>query len=87
MSFFAFSRMAGRMRRTTIPKKDGGSFQILSFPDSGLEVHFSKKLGCLSKEELRARRDNLQVMPDSEVANRWHLCTYGANSEDENCWD
>ena len=88
MSFFAFCRTNGKMKRANIPLKDGsGSFDILKFHDTGVELHFSKKLGRLSPAELKERRDALQCIQDSESPNIWHLCTYGANETDENCWD
>ena len=85
-SFMAFARMMGKPRYAAglENKATHEKFNAIAMVDPNNDrdvkcfVHFSSKLGELTKEEVAARKDNLQVVELNSGS--YVLCNYGNSS-------
>lgn len=82
-SFMAFARMMGKPKyaKGLTNSKTGEKFNAISMVDPNNDrdvkcfVHFSSKLGELTKEEIAARKNELQVVELNSGS--YVLCNYG----------
>lgn len=85
-SFMAFARMMGKPKyaKDMTNRETGEKFTSIAFmnPDDPTQVrcfaNFSSNLGVLSKEELAAQKDNLQVV--ELESGTYKICKQGENN-------